>query len=249
LNLGGSLNISGSFGNSGAVNVNAGTLTLNTPSTNNGTISIGSEVTLLANGASLTNSATGIIGGSGTILMGGTTPGAFVNYGVISPGAAGAVGTLTVLGDVTFGATGSLNIERFSNTSADQLAISGKATLSGTFGWTDRFSSLLNDGTAYPAMTYGSKTGTFTTMNLPFGYSANYLTDKLNIATPNLLAAGNSGVTAAANQVVIGLWSAGQLPALLDTGGTTGTAGTTGSGATKAIVDCSSAKAKKLAGC
>jgi hypothetical protein len=202
LNVAGDLTINGAFSPSGTVNVNSGTLTLNAPTTNSGMLKVAAGGTIQTNNASLTNTSTGVLGGSGLLRMSGTTPGTLLNNGVIAPGGAGALGTLTVLGDVNFGVTGSLNAERFSNLIYDKLVVSGNATLAGTFGLTNATPQLLPDGSTYTVLTYASSAGTFTTVNLPLRYSAVYLADRLNITTPNLAAATGSTFTQATNQVV-----------------------------------------------
>jgi hypothetical protein len=124
-----------------------------------------------------------------------------LNNGVIAPGGAGAAGALSVLGDVTFGGTGRVDAERFSSTSFDRLAISRTAALGGTFSLTDTASALLPGGSFYTVLNFGSKTGTFTTLNLPAQYSAVYLADRVNITHP-LISSTGGALKQTANQVI-----------------------------------------------
>jgi hypothetical protein len=158
--------------------------------------------TILTNNASLTNTSTGVLAGSGNVLMRGNTPGTLFNNGVIAPGGAGAAGTLSIFGDVNFGATGRLNAERFSSTSFDRLAITGTAALGGIFGLTDTAPALLPGGSFYTVLNYGSKTGTFTTLDVPAPYSVVYLADRMNITSPNLISSTGGPLMQAANQVI-----------------------------------------------
>ena len=170
-----------------------------------------------------------------------------MNNGVIAPGGAGALGTLTVLGNVNFGATGSLNVERFSNTSYDRLAVSGNAALAGTFGLTNA-APLLPDGSTHTVLTYASATGTFTTVNLPAQYSVVYLTDRLNITTPNLISSTGGPLMQAANQVVSNMATIlNPPPTTIGTGSSQST--TTGTGSSIFLPTCGTAKSKPFVAC
>jgi uncharacterized protein with beta-barrel porin domain/subtilisin family serine protease len=84
--------------------------------------------------------AGGILGGSGTITA---SRGLFNSGGVVSPG--NSIGTLTVNGNYTQGAAGTLFIEIDSTTLNDRLAVNGAAGLDGTLqtGWTGGFTPAL----------------------------------------------------------------------------------------------------------
>ncbi len=83
---------------------------------------------LVFNGAidspQVTINTSGILGGSGTFA------GNLINRGTVSPG--NSPGTLTIAGDYTQRASGTLITEIASSTSFDKLAIGGKANLDGT---------------------------------------------------------------------------------------------------------------------
>ena len=236
----------GALSLSGTVNVNSGTVTLNAPTTNSGVLNVAAGATILTNNASLTNTSTGVLAGSGSVSMSGTTPGTILNNGVIAPGGAGAAGTLSVLGNVSFGATGSLNAERFSNTSFDKLAVSGNAALAGTFGLTNAAPLLLSDGSFYSVLTYGSKTGTFTTVNLPAPYFAFYLTDRLNVTAFNLASPIGGTVKQTANQVVSNMGTILNPPQT--TTGTASSQSTIGTGS-PTLPKCGATKLKALVAC
>ncbi|HKI36899.1 MAG TPA: autotransporter-associated beta strand repeat-containing protein [Gemmataceae bacterium] len=112
-------------------------------------------------GAGVTIDAAATLAGSGTIDANVT------NYGLVSPGGAGATGTLTINGNYTQMGSGNLDIGLASTTAIDQLMISGLATLAGTLNV-----SLLNgfvpkSGDSFEIMTYGSYSGKFGTVNFP----------------------------------------------------------------------------------
>jgi hypothetical protein len=119
------------FNNTGTVNVTAGTLDIAGGFTQSGTINVVSGATFQKT-AGFTN--TGTIKGDGTIQV-GTGAAALINQGIINPGGIGTTGTLTITGDLTMGAGGSLNAE-LNGTGAgsyDVLNVTGAATLtSGT---------------------------------------------------------------------------------------------------------------------
>jgi fibronectin-binding autotransporter adhesin len=205
------------------------------------TISAGSTLVMVS-GGSFRNAATGTLGGAGTLDM--TASGsALRNDGAIAPGAAGSAGTLTVLGDVDFGATGSLNIERFGNTSVDRLAVSGAAALAGGFSWTDAAPTIRSDGSTHTVMTYGSKSGTFTTLSLPLLHSATYLTDRLNINTPVVFLISDPAIVDAVNRGIASVKLSSNFPAILVT-----TPPASG-GTTPPVPSCSSARAMRTGAC
>ncbi|ALM86161.1 autotransporter domain-containing protein [Bordetella sp. N] len=99
------------------------------------------------------------VNSAGTLRGHGTIDGSVVNNGTVRPG--GSIGTLTITGDYTQTASGTLYID-VSPTAASQLSVGGTATLGGTLN------VLYGPGT-YSAATYriinaASTTGTFSSV-------------------------------------------------------------------------------------
>ncbi|MFM1977225.1 MAG: hypothetical protein RL145_2071, partial [Pseudomonadota bacterium] len=72
----------------------------------------------------------GTVSGSGSIL---TQSGVLVAGGVLTPGAVGGVGTLSISGGAGFGSTGMFGVDIASSTSADRLNVTGNLVLGGGF--------------------------------------------------------------------------------------------------------------------
>ncbi|MGJ7526054.1 filamentous hemagglutinin N-terminal domain-containing protein [Variovorax sp. GB1P17] len=113
----------------GTVLINEGELDarLGADNPNNGAIVLQAGSTLGSDNSHLYNN--GSIAGSGTIALGGDTT--LFNNGTVSPGTAGATGTLAVQGNYTQGSSGVLNI-RLGNDGFDLLDVDGSANLGGT---------------------------------------------------------------------------------------------------------------------
>ena len=167
--------------------------------------------TIDLNGGSI-NAAHGLDLNGGQLIGSGTFVGAIRNNGgIVGPGH--SPGKITVNGDYTQGATGTLNIEIGGYTAVtefDQLAIGGSAALAGTLNLTliNGFRPKVND--VFQILTFNGFTGGFTTINFTgftasVTYSASGITFKvltvpdipLNIATrlkvnpdPNQLVGG-----------------------------------------------------------
>ncbi|MBG0770562.1 MAG: hypothetical protein H0S82_02585, partial [Anaerolineaceae bacterium] len=98
----------------------------------------------------------------------GTIEANLINSGTVSPGS--SPGTITVTGDYTQQADGTLTIElggTTPDTEHDQLAVSGAVTLGGALNVTliNEFSPELGD--SFTIMTYGSVSGSFASASLP----------------------------------------------------------------------------------
>ena len=98
----------------------------------------------------------------------GTVQANLVNAGTVSPGS--SPGTITVNGDYTQEASGTLSIElggTIPGSEHDQLVVSGAVTLGGTLNVTliNEFSPKLGD--SFTIMTYGSISGSFSSASLP----------------------------------------------------------------------------------
>ncbi|MFH0133814.1 filamentous hemagglutinin N-terminal domain-containing protein [Variovorax sp. VaC1] len=113
----------------GTVQINEGELDarLGADNPNNGAIVLQAGTTLGSGGTHLYNN--GSIAGSGAIALGGDAT--LFNNGTVSPGTAGATGTLAVQGNYTQGSSGVLNI-RLGNDGFDLLDVGGSVNLGGT---------------------------------------------------------------------------------------------------------------------
>jgi adhesin HecA-like repeat protein len=177
------LSVSGAYSLSGGTAAVAGwgnTLSVGAFAQSGGTLaltsggSLSSDSTVTVSGGTLVLQSGGLlhaedsveIQSGGTLTgSGGITidAGAVLNAGTINVGGTGVWGTLAITGNYT--QTGTLNME-ISYNGYDQLQISGLATLGGTLNV-----SLLSyspaPGMSFALLTYGSRSGTFGTLNLP----------------------------------------------------------------------------------
>ncbi len=158
LSNGASLNTAGVFTNQGALTIGSGsTLAIAGRLTNDGSTVVDG---LLAASGPVTVGSTGSLGGSGTVTAD------VVNGGVVAPGS--SPGILAVTGNYTQTATGALDIEIGGTTPGseyDRLSIAGSANLAGILNI-----SLINgfgptQGESFSIMTFGSRIGTFATIN------------------------------------------------------------------------------------
>ncbi|MDA1277644.1 MAG: putative Ig domain-containing protein [Verrucomicrobia bacterium] len=148
------------FNNSGAVDVQGGTLTFNA-----GFSQIAGSTTL--SGGNVTSSSTlqiqgGMLGGVGTVMAN------VVSSGLVSPGA--SPGLLTITGNYTQTTNGALNIELAglsAGATYDRLAVSGTASLAGALNvtLTNDFHPLLSANFTF--LTAVTRTGAFATFNYP----------------------------------------------------------------------------------
>jgi uncharacterized repeat protein (TIGR01451 family) len=149
------------FNNTGTLNANSGTLnftgtfsqTTGLTLLNGG--SVGTTTTLTYNGGTLggTGTITGSLGNSAGLLRPGFTP-----------------GTINITGDYTNGASGTVNVELgglTAGTQYDQITITGSATFAGTLNVTTIGGFTPALGNSFTIMTYASRTGTFSNLNLP----------------------------------------------------------------------------------
>ena len=169
--LGGTTNFAAgvtSFTNAGMVEVLSGTLNIGSSGYQQT-----SGLTSLT-GGSLTVSGTLTLAGGSLTGTGTVTATTVSNIGgQVGPGL--SPGTLTISGNYIQGSTGTLNIEVGGTTVGaeyDRLAITGAATLNGTLNV-----SLINDfvplvGTSFTIMTFGSRSGDFTTKVIAPGLKA-----------------------------------------------------------------------------
>jgi autotransporter-associated beta strand protein len=146
--------------------VGAGTLTLTGENTYTGatTVNAGSLIVdrSIASMQTFVNPG-GLLGGVG--IIGGD----LTNSGIVSPGhSPGSVGTLTVNGNYTQNANGTLRIEIASATQFDQLAVGGHASLAGTLQLVSLNNFKLKVGDSITFLTANSVSGTFNPIQNPF---------------------------------------------------------------------------------
>lgn len=169
LNSGGETQFVGvPLNNSGTIQVQTGTLRVFSPYTQTG----GSL--LVSGGATFRSTPTinlqgGVLGGSGTVN------GSVQNTGaVVAPGA--PIGLLTITGNYTKTAGGTLTIE-VGGTAApqyDRLAVNGNANLGGTLRMQPVNGFLPQVGQQFTVMTYGARTGQFASVVGPGQYTVTY---------------------------------------------------------------------------
>ena len=159
----GSFTTAGALNNAGGITVSGGsTLTVAEAFTQSGgsTALAGGTLTSTTSTVTLTG---GLLGGTGTVK------GNVSNTGVpISPGATGSVGTLTIQGNYTQGAGGSLNVAiggPGAGVGYDQLVVTGSASLGGTINISTINGYVPTVGTSFQVLTFASKTGDFQTYN------------------------------------------------------------------------------------
>ena len=200
--LGGRSLTVGTFSNAGVLTVTTGS----TFKTNSSYTQTGGATVLT--GGSLVSGTNVININAGTLRGVGTVTGNVTNAGTVQPGGAGVAGLLTVTGNYTQTAAGSLLIDiggTTVGTQYDRLAVSGTATLAGTLGVSFINGYLPAAATSFQPLTFASQTGDFTTKNgldlgdriLPTVYTAtalNLVTNFRPVTTAPTPAIGSNGV-------------------------------------------------------
>jgi filamentous hemagglutinin family protein len=161
---------------SGTVRVEDGELKLKQTAVNAGAVDIAGGAKLKVRGGDYVN--TGHVSGSGTLDVDG---GRFVNLGILAPGANGGagIGTFTVKGDFEQGVSGRLQ-SGLGGTAAgsyDVLDVTGRAHLNGTLETAAVNGYVPAAGHQFKLITYKSRTGAFSTVIAPSGFTldADYL--------------------------------------------------------------------------
>jgi len=140
------------FGNTGKVNVNAGTLRLGSAFDNEGTITTATGAIFAAanTGADLQNH--GILQGTGTYDP--ATGRAVANAGEVRPGRAGETGALAIAGNYTQTAAGILAIDLAGLLEIDTVDVAGNLNLAGTLQVTSVGGYNPQDGDRYTIVTF-----------------------------------------------------------------------------------------------
>lgn len=155
----------GSFVNFGTLRKSGGigTSEIRTSFANYGLIDI--QTATLRFSTSLTTGPASEIRGSGILRVSGIS---FTSNGLVNPGS--SPGRLTVTGNYAQSASGNLNIEIGGLTAgveSDQLQVSGSATLNGTLNVSLVNGYLPVQGQVFEIVTCASRSGQFSTVNLP----------------------------------------------------------------------------------
>jgi uncharacterized repeat protein (TIGR01451 family) len=169
----GTSSLAPAFTNSSTVNLFIGVTNFN-----GGFVQTGGNTFL--NGGDMGGSSIGISGGA---LRGkGNIGGDVTSSAIVAPGF--SAGAITINGNYTQTGSGTLQIELDGSTTPglhyDQLAVNGTASLAGTLDVTFINPYVPSGGETYDVLTFTSKTGDFTTKNLPTfpaggAIEANYL--------------------------------------------------------------------------
>ena len=108
----------------------------------------------------------GFLNGSGTIAASVVNTGA-----IVQPGGAGVAGTLSIEGNYTQGAQGTLVIELGAGAN-DQLVVGGAAILGGTLEVNTIGGFTIPDGSSFSVIAYASFNGAFAALDGPSGVTA-----------------------------------------------------------------------------
>lgn len=165
--------------NAGQIIVGGGNLTLTQSGTgasftNKGTIRIDPGRTLQITNGIVTNAAGGVLTGTGTVGLTGTS---LTNAGSIRPG--NPVGALTIAGSLSQTTTGVIDLDiggLAAGTQHDRLVVAGAAALGGTLkvGLTNGFHP--EAGAVVTPLTFGSRSGDFaTTVGLEYSPTASFI--------------------------------------------------------------------------
>ena len=160
------------------------TTTMDIPFTNNGTVSIvagnlnflqgidNGENAVINLGDGTLNPGDTLNLASGDSLIGsGTLAANLVSSGTVSPG--NSAGSITVQGDYTQSADGILEMELGGTTAGtqyDQLTVTGTATMAGTLNVSLIDGFIPQVGDSFTILPYGTRSGGFSTLNVPEGY-------------------------------------------------------------------------------
>jgi hypothetical protein len=152
---------------SGTLNIGAVGVTQTFSNTNTVSVGAGRTLALLGNTA-FTNGVGGTYGGPSGGTLNVASSSTFTNTGTIAPGGVGTVGTMNYVGTWNPGAGGTISIDQ-GNASADQINITGSATLGGslTAAWVGPTNTI-----TFTLMSIsGTRTGAFSSTTMASGCS------------------------------------------------------------------------------
>src|SRR5205085_4789670 len=178
----------------------AGTTAFNLPVTNGGLLEVRTGTLRLQvsytqvaggdtflNGGQITSDGIMIIQG-GTLRGAGTITGTVNNNSTVSPGSSGA-GVLNITGQYIQQSGATLNIEiggTSAGTQYDQLQVGGAATLDGTLNLTKINGFTPAVGQAFQVLTYGSRSGAFSSVT--GGFTPTYNANSLSVGLTPVVA-------------------------------------------------------------
>jgi uncharacterized repeat protein (TIGR01451 family) len=177
----GTLGIAPSVANTATINANAGTLAFN------GGLTQSSGSTNLLGGSISSTSAIALAGGS---LTGNGTVAAPVNNSgaSVAPGSATASGTIAINGAYNQSGGGSMNLKIGGTSNYDVVDVSTSGvTLAGTLNATLFNSFTPSSGNAFDVLKFSTRSGDFTTYNLPTFAGGGSIQSGYVSGTPNLL--------------------------------------------------------------
>src|SRR5205085_9363012 len=146
------------------------------------------------NGGQITTDGIMIIQG-GTLQGAGTITGTVNNNSTVSPGISGA-GVLNITGQYIQQPGATLNIEiggTSAGTQYDQLQVGGAATLDGTLNLTTINGFTPAVGQAFQVLTYGSRSGAFSSVT--GGFTPTYNANSLSVGLTPVVAMADLAVT------------------------------------------------------
>jgi len=210
---GGALAVSGNVTSTGALNL------ASIGFSNNATISSAGDISIDAGGGTFTNNAGAVIAGSGTLDATGTT---FTNSGTLRPGGAGAVGTLTVIGNAAFNGSGTIEIDAQlapllpRAVQHDVIVVTGNAGLGGSLNVINMGGYVPANGDVLVPVTFASGAGAF--IIIPSSvFTAAYNANNLTLTVGEVIDLINRWIGLTGNWAVASNWSLGHIPTFDET--------------------------------
>ncbi len=196
-NNGGSVS-TGTLNAGGATTIAAGLFDVTGGTFNAGGGTVNVNGTFHAGGGAI-SAGTMNVNAGGLLYGGGSITGNVINNGTVGPG--NSPGTLTIIGNYTQGAGGTLAAELGGTTAGatyDVLNVTGTATLNGTLALSLFGAYTGTAGDLYTLINAGTVSGTFSSLAVPAGYvfTQNYLPGQLDVLLGTVGLAGTAGSSA-----------------------------------------------------